>query len=58
MSSSPELTPMFFFISSETSSILATCQGHKLKYIGSGSGLAANTNLACGMKYTELRQCG
>lgn len=28
MSSSPELTPMFFLISSETSRILATCREH------------------------------
>lgn len=58
MSSRPELTPMFLLISSETSSILATCQEHKLKYTGSGSGLAVNMNLACERKYPELGQCG
>lgn len=34
MSSSPELTPMFFLISSETSRIRATCQEHELKHTG------------------------
>lgn len=31
MSSSPELTPMFLFMSSETSSILATCREPRRK---------------------------
>lgn len=58
MSSSPELTPMFFLISSETSSILVTCQEHKLKYAGSGGGFAVDVNLACERKYSELAQLG
>lgn len=33
MSSSPELTPMLLFMSSETSSILATCQEQRRKLL-------------------------
>lgn len=51
MSSSPELTPMFFLISSETSSILATCQEHKLKR-------TTDTKAAREKKHTELGQDG
>lgn len=52
-SSSPELTPMLFLISSETSSILATCQGHTLRRTGPGRGLTARAHLARGRKRPE-----
>lgn len=45
---------MLFRISSETSSIRATCQAHEMKHTGSASALAANTSVAREKKHTKL----